>query len=477
MKGSKLIELIETLDKEEIRLFGSYLEGESYRKSSAVFKLYHYLKGLHPTYPEKKIAKEVVFKKIMPKGKEFNNKSMRDTMSNLSLSLERFLLKLEIERNEVEREFLLLNILQKRQKDKLFFQKIKQLQKKWTTNRPSGIEQYHNEYKLLHYFYHHPNFSTYSETNVHAIDLMEKIDHYYFASKLYYIVNDQHFKRMLTPSKEERPVVLADEILNNHQLPFFKDNLHVSIFGKILDSFDKDDYSYFSTLKELYFTNIDVFSKVEQRDLFLYLQRFCNEHYWQGKTEYLRKMFELNKVAVELRLMIENGFLSNDVFRNFVQTACVSKEFDWTAKFIDEHESFLEEANRTDIVSLCRAALAFYAGQFETTLEHLAMVKFQDVLYGMHVRYLQLQTYYELDNYEEAFDNLTNSFSAFLSRNTTIGPKVKEAGLNFIKYVKKLHSHKLSFEKISNNVIIEIQASNNIANKTWLTEKAKALAH
>lgn len=265
MQGSKLIELIQTLSQEEIKAFGSFLEGESYRKTSAIFELYQYLKKYHPIFPEKKITKELVYKKIMPAGKAYNNKRMRDMMSILSLNLEHFLLKKELEENEIEKEFLMLNILKKRNLDKLYFQKIKQLQKKWEKNRPNGIEQYYNEYRLLHHLYYHPNVSVYSEMEIALGDLIGKLDQYYFASKLYETIGHIRTQRMISYSKDKTSNVLIEEILENSNHHVFEENLYVNLYSKLLYAFNTGDYSNYADLKDLFFNNIEDFSEDEKK--------------------------------------------------------------------------------------------------------------------------------------------------------------------------------------------------------------------
>lgn len=475
MEGSKLLELIKTLNKEEIKALGNFLEAYN-RTNSSIFLLYTYLKKLHPLYPEKKIQKEVVFKKIMPKGKEFNIKRIRDIMSTLSRQIEDFLLKEELDKNEIEREFLMLNILKKRKQDKLFFQKIRLLQKKWEQKPLQGIEQYHHQYKLLHQYYYHPNASLYSEKEVSLNDLMEKMDQYYFASKLCGTVSLEHMKNLSIAPKDARPVFLMTEIMETSTIPLFQENPHIDIFRRFFRSYTEQDYSDYTALKDRYFKQINIFSESEQHDLFLLLQSYCYENYRQGKPEFLKEVFELNKFAVEQNIVIEEGYIATDVFRNIVQISCAVKEFEWTAHFINDYGKCLKEDNQEDTIYLCEAVLQFHQENFEATLSKLQVVKIQDVLYGIQVRCLQLQCYYELDDtYEEAFYNLTNAFSVFLSRTKNLPPTVKKASLNFIQISKKLQNQKYSPDKNVAALVEELQSMDYIANKQWLMVKANQL--
>lgn len=122
MEKSKLISLVATLSKSEFREFGKYLEGVPYQKTGGVYKLYKYLKTHHPDLPAKYIDKDYIQKKLY---KTTNNpkKHLYDNISQLSISLEDFLIKKRLETNTDTKNLLLLEVYKERQLDGLFFQK------------------------------------------------------------------------------------------------------------------------------------------------------------------------------------------------------------------------------------------------------------------------------------------------------------------------------------------------------------------
>lgn len=137
MNQNKLITLFKTLSTKEVRQFGCFLKGASYRENSITFRLYKYLKKKHPSFPDKKISKTVLFEEIMPKDESANQrysdkdkaKRVTDEMSILTKNLEKFLPILVLQHEEVKKDFLILSFLKQRKQDKLFFQKINQIQK------------------------------------------------------------------------------------------------------------------------------------------------------------------------------------------------------------------------------------------------------------------------------------------------------------------------------------------------------------
>ena len=479
MDGSKLIELIKTLTKEEMKSFGNYLLAYN-RESSGVVSLYKYLKKLYPDFPPKKIEKEFVYNKIADK-KSFDSKRMRNLMSLLYLDLEKFLLGMEVNENEIERDFLLLKIFKKRKLDKQFFLKIDQLKKKWENIPNQGIDHYFNEFKLAQLYYFHPNVSLYEKTEVNINDLSDSLDKYYVAQKLYYLVSQFHRKGILSDPNEKRKILLVDEVNKIKDNELFQSNIHIEILGGFLDAYINKDFSKYNQLKNIYFSNIDLFSAIEQQDLFILLENHCNVNYLEGKPEFLKEIFELNKFVVEKNIILDDDIIANEIFRGVVQRGCSAKEFEWVRNFIDTYQNKLDEEKRADVVSLCRAILAFALGQFEETLQHLNTVKFQDALFGIQARCLMLQSYYELENcalesYEDAFINLSNAFSVFLSRNEMIAENVKKGSLNFIRFSKKLFNEKFAVDNSIPEIKKDMTDCVIVFNKNWLIEKVEELS-
>ncbi len=475
MEGSKLIYLMQSLSQEETKALGNYLVKSNYDKAGSVFKLYNYLKKCYPDFPEKKINKALVFKKIMPKDKAFNDKVLRNIMSKLSQGIEDFLLEKELKENEVERDFLMLSILKKRKQDKLFFQKFDRLQRKWKKNPTPGIEHYHNEFKLLKEYYNHPYSTLEKNKEVDMMDVLQKLDEYYCAFKLYYGVGLIQNQSVINEAKDERINILVKEILQSINLNYLAENIHVNIFAHLFNAYTNKVYDDYETIKSLYFKQIDQYNAAEKHDLFLLLQSYCYENYRQGKQKFLVEVFELNKFAVEQGFLYKNKSISHDVFRNIVQLGCTVGEFAWTKQFIQEYKAYLDKEKKEDVVALCEAALYFYQGNYEQTLDKLLVVKYQDPVYAVHVRFLQLQSYYELEEYEDLFYNLVNSFTVYLSRNRQLPDSIKQASLNFIQYTKKLYELPYKLDKEIKKVLEDLETNSLVANKKWLLQKAEEI--
>lgn len=88
MLKSKLIELVSSLSKAEIKEFRKYLEGTSYRnRREKILSLFAYIAKYYPDFPEKKMNKSLIARKILSDQKNAS-KQMLDTMTRLTGVLE-----------------------------------------------------------------------------------------------------------------------------------------------------------------------------------------------------------------------------------------------------------------------------------------------------------------------------------------------------------------------------------------------------
>ena len=72
--------------------------------------------------------------------------------------------------------------------------------------------------------------------------------------------------------------------------------------------------------------------------------------------------------------------------------------------------------------------------------------------------------------------SLADSYRTFLNRHEKDITKAKQLRyLNFIKFIKKLSRVKYQDKKSKEKLIEDIQSTDGVVNKAWLTEKAKGL--
>jgi len=471
MTESKLITLLRTLDEEEMRKFGKFLEGTAQRKSPDRIAFFNYLKKYHPEFPVKKTEREYVAQKLF--AKDANRiKKIENLMHTIGSVLEDFLHYEELKIQQTQRDFLLLEVYKSRNLDKFFFKKIEQIEKSWEKEKPAGIEQLYNEYLIKKLSFTHPNYSLVDKMPT-LNDMVHQIDKYYFATKLYWVLCTSVSENFVITSDKEanRKQHFVQKILDISLQTDFQTTPQIKLLNELCRAFMSGDFGNYLEMKSLFMSHLDLYDEYEKNDLLLFLTTSCYENHRQGKKEAIRELFELNRYATENEFIFENSSIPHLNFRNTVYIACAAQELDWAEHFVDNYGRFLGEEDADDIIVLCEAIINFSRGHYSQTLDKLAKAKFRDVVYNAQARSILLQCYYELDH--DLFFSSVDSFRNFLGRNKALAPSTKKAFSNFIHFTKKLKKAEHEFRPDVKHLLDEIANTNNIVNKTWLISKVE----
>jgi hypothetical protein len=124
MEKSKLIDVIKTFSKEEIKSFNDFVRSPFFNKEKVLIRLADYLLQYYPVYSSPEIEKERVFSRLYP-GKRYNAGLMRNVISDLLRLAEGFLSMKNFQSDNIKKE---LHVLEEFYNRKLWkhFQKQKE---------------------------------------------------------------------------------------------------------------------------------------------------------------------------------------------------------------------------------------------------------------------------------------------------------------------------------------------------------------
>jgi len=475
MIESKLITLLRTLSKEEIRRFGKFLEGTAERKVLDRMAFFDYLEKYHPEFSEKKVKREVVAQKLFPKN-DNRLKKVENLMHKMVLVLEDFMVYEELKMQQTQRDFLLLESYKRRKLDKFFFKKIDKIEQEWELKKPEGIEQLHNEYLIKKICFEHPNYHNISnEASIITQDnLIHQIDKYYFVVKLYRTLcayTNSHFVNNSNENTEQKQLFIR-EILSLSRQADYHNISQIKLLGNLYAAYTTGNFEYYNDIVEEFIFSLNLYNEYEKMGILALLTNICYEMHRREGGEAINKLFKLNQLAVEHKLILANGYITNTDFRNIVYIACAARELDWAEEFVANYSRFLHPNFSNDVV-LCESIIDFNRGNYNKALNKLITAKFQDVFYSAQARTIMLQCYYELNS--ELFHSTADSFKGFLNRNTTLSASVKKAFSNFIRFVKKLEKAKHEFRPDIEHLATEIAKTSEVVNRSWLVSKLELL--
>jgi hypothetical protein len=204
-------------------------------------------------------------------------------------------------------------------------------------------------------------------------------------------------------------------------------------------------------------------------------QNYCALKINQGRTEYYAVFFALIQSAMQQGILLENGQLSEGVFKNTVTIALRENAFEWAEAFIRDYAPFLPSNIRENARTFNLANLYSHQKQHQRVIELLRDVEYSDVVYTLGAKLILLRTYYESGELL-AMDSLIDSFRIYLRRNQVMSKGLKREYNNFLNFLKKLSSVSPSDRAALQKLRQKIQAAQPLTSKKWLLEKAEALS-
>ncbi len=208
----------------------------------------------------------------------------------------------------------------------------------------------------------------------------------------------------------------------------------------------------------------------ETRTFTLLAINYCIRRLNSGEARYVREAFDLYRIGLDTRALLENGYLSRFAFKNIVALGLRLREFIWVEQFIEQYEPFLEEKYRSAHRDYNLAKLYFAQKNYGQAMPLLARVGESDLLLNLDSRVMLLKMYYETSEFD-ALDALLASFKILLLRKKKIIGYHSLHYLNTLRYIQKLVRLNLNDKKAAADFRAEIEANTSVIEKEWILEQ------
>ncbi|MGH1435785.1 MAG: hypothetical protein ACRBG0_15170 [Lewinella sp.] len=481
MQDSKLIKNISDLPAKARQRFKVYVNSPYFNQHEKTIVLLDYIYKYLGTN-KKKLAREVVFKKLFP-GETYSEQLLFNTMSSLKKLLHGFLAQQRYEEQDfVEDLFLLESTYYNNQFD-LLKNRAKQLDRKMNKHPYQDAQHYYTQFKYLNVMAYYKN--QHEDRNKANLlqQLTDKLDRYFMLEKL------RHSCQLT-----------AHEILSNSQFDYsfldelityylkekdrFEEDTSIHLYYTILMSLrDDDNPAYYQDLKLLLQEQVHRFSPHEQRDLYSYANNYCVRQINKGAQNFQKELFELYQAGLSNELIFTNGLLNEWNYKNITVLGCILGEFEWTEYFLENYKERLPEKPRENSYNYNMAHLNYSKQRYNEALDHLLLVRFSDVTYHLNYNNLLLATYYALGD-TEALMSLIDTFRIYVIRNRKMTNNRKKHYTNFLRFAKKITIAKQqprsyggpSKEEKFAQLYLQIKQSTNIVNRYWLENTCRSEA-
>ncbi len=215
------------------------------------------------------------------------------------------------------------------------------------------------------------------------------------------------------------------------------------------------------------------FEPTELRGIYLLGINYCIRRMNSGQKEFAREAFELYREGLAQNILLEGGHISGFTYKNIIRIGTVVGENAWVEHFFEQYKPMLHAREREDLYRYNLAFLHFQNQDFAQAMPLLQRLELEDRLNLLDARRMLLRSYYELGEHQ-ALLSLISSFTAFLRRQKDLGYH-QDLNLNLLRFTRRLLEILPGDKQAAQKLAYEIQETEHLAEKNWLLEKARRL--
>ena len=442
MKTPKLLQVFNSLTKQEKEQFKKYLTVEFSPTPKHSIVLYNYLNSCGNGFNLEQAWQAT------NTAKPYNNNSLRKIMFDLCELLEQFISISEYIKNGLKQGSSVSTALKNRQLNKLAYSTLTQQK----TNNELDAYQNAQELFLLQ--------ATNREKGNNLQEVINYLEEFYVVEKLKWILTSYSQKKI---TQTQVTIYNESETIKRAQL--FTLNIKIQgYYNAIKTITEANAEPYYQTLEQLLAHHTHQLPIIHGKNLYTQAINYCIKQINAGNKIYEKKAFELYKKGLENAILLDHNTLSHFTYKNIITLALKLKEFNWAFKAINTYKNFLSPLFINSYFNFCLTLYYFEIKEYKRALKILTSVEYEDALLSLNAKSIQLKAYYE----QAAFDTLEyflKSFKSYVKRKK-LSDAIKANFLNLILLTEKLLlcNQKEDFEALQNT----ISQTTPLSSKEWL---------
>ena len=427
MSKSRLQEYLSAFNKKDWRCFKKY-SSEKINDGTDLHLLLQYI------FKNKKFLSQDLLNIETVHEKLFLNKSRKSVLnlySDITDLAKNYIIHDQLEQEKYVKKMLLLKGLNQR---KLYHQAYKIVE---------GIEQdgmnnydwWTPLYKLQLYYHHYYSPNPFGKS---------KFSHKYLEAIQSNLNQFAHEITALNFFDKHNNIQLNKSHYNNSPIAFNFDQSTNSKVVPILEKLYKvrveQDQHSVQELEDFFARNHYHIADVFRHIIFLVLKMNIAREINQGNMGASKRLMLLYRTMVDNDYLKYSEQISAKLFINISECACFLNESQWGSQFIDSYQEYLQPDERTNIIKIAEAYIAFSDKNYDLTIKKLSTIYSNSIFIKSVVNRLQLITYIENDPEDEQFLlSRIENYRLYLYRNRNkVSSKTYNGSINLTKILKAI---------------------------------------
>jgi hypothetical protein len=464
MKNTKTFELLRALTEPELKEFTLLFNQNSASKDA--HKLLILISGYRSKRMSDKVTKEDLYRRLFPK-LPYNDQKMRHLLFLIAKATDEYLVNKHLEKTDFQKELILLESYRKRKLNKLFEQQYKDMRKMLETGERRDTEYFYTTFKLDEAFNKYIKAKQKRSLEPNIQNLSDNLDKYYLLQKLQIMSEAMNYKNIININYN---IHFSAEVEKAMSSKLYKSESSLNIAWSALQSLlDPENPKHYEEMKEALPRLKNQLEEESLADYNTLARNYCIKQINKGKNHYLRDLFELYQLDLEVQNKSGQVEMAPGTYKNIVSTAFSLNEYEWAFHFIKDYTPLLPEDMQQSYYHFNIARYYFHQKNYQVVNHHLLQVDYPEHFLMLSAKALLLKTYFELDEYN-AMDSLVSSFKELLRSKEILGYHRKNYS-NYVKYLVKIYKLEKGDKAAKAKILEELKDTSEIIDKSWLLAK------
>lgn len=464
------------MDVYTLNRFKKFVHSPYFNQNSNLIAIFNFYYDHLKTNSEEEIDKEKIWKSCLPQEK-FNDSRFRKFNTDLLSLLEEFISIEQFKSQPLQESTNLLEGIIDLKIPELHNTVLK------TTQRLSKKHEVRNaNYYFYQYMAEKHRFNLTSEferksaskskLNLYNVqEINDNLDYFFIAEKLRYYCSMLSWKNVV---KHDIELLFIEDIVELVKNKKYYDIPTIGIYYQIyLTTVEPDISEHYFKLKKLIEQYLGLFPEQEAKHIYDSVLNYCVRKVNQGKKDFYQEILDTYKQGLDVGVLLVNGEITPTTFRNICIVGLRLGNIIWVEDFIDNYSSKLNPKFSNNAISFNKARVAMFKKDYESLIDLLNEVEFNDLVYTLDSKLMLIIAFYELGHKEIASSSI-NAFKIFILRHKNIPDQYKLVFGNFVSFSEKLIKQEFSTKKLQ-NLKNQLVKENNVASKNWLMEKIDEL--